>query len=148
MARILLIDSDDYMAGILKASLVSEGYRVDLARTGGEALRQMESLEYDVALVERQLPDLDGIEICRSISASKPYVPVVMVSFRCALEDRVAALDAGAQDFIARPFQMAELTARLRSLLRRYVRQSFAPEAVEPAVPVLPVPAAVAPVVY
>jgi DNA-binding response OmpR family regulator len=119
MVRILLIDSD-FSAGDLKSALTKEGYGVDLAVTAPAGLIALEKGEYDLALVDWLLADMEGSEICRRLLLLQPLLPVVVLSCRDEVEDKICALDTGAQDFLVRPCQLLELSARLRSILRRY----------------------------
>ena len=127
MARILIIEDDDLIATELRSWLEKEGYIVDQVSTGKDGLLQLQRLEYELAVVEWQLPDMQGTEICRRISNSNLFLPIMMLGSRADVDDKIAALDSGAQDFLVNPCQLPELSARLRSLLRRYSRKKTDP---------------------
>lgn len=107
------------MAGLLKRALEREGYAVDVATTGPEALWAAEEVDYDAVVLDAAIPPPDGFEVCRKLREHNRWMPVVMLTARDAVEDRVRGLDAGADDYLAKPFSFAELYARLRALLRR-----------------------------
>ena len=92
---------------------------MDLARTGDDALWMAGAAEYDAIVLDLMLPGIDGIEVCRRVRESGVWAPVLMLTARDAVEDRVAGLDAGADDYLPKPFSFAELLARLRALVRR-----------------------------
>jgi two-component system OmpR family response regulator len=107
------------MAGLLRRGLVEEGYAVDVARTGDDALWLAAAVEYDAIVLDLMLPGIDGVEACRHIRESGVWSPVLMLTARDSVDDRVAGLDAGADDYLPKPFSFAELLARLRALVRR-----------------------------
>jgi two-component system OmpR family response regulator len=109
------------MAGLLKRGLEEEGYAVDLARTGSDAVWAGSETPYDAVVLDVMLPDLDGFEVCRQLRAGGRWAPVLMLTARQAVADRVAGLDAGADDYLTKPFSFSELFARLRALIRRGV---------------------------
>jgi two-component system, OmpR family, response regulator len=117
--RVLVAEDDVKMAGLLKRGLEEEGYAVDVARTGAEALWAGSENPYDVVLLDVMLPDLDGLEVCRRLRTANRWAPVLMLTARDAVPDRVAGLDAGADDYLAKPFSFSELLARMRALVRR-----------------------------
>lgn len=121
--RILIVEDEVKMAGLLKRGLQEEGYAVDLAPTGEEALWLASENDYDVVLLDVMLPDVDGFEVCRRLRAAGRWTPVLMLTARDGVDDRVTGLDAGADDYLPKPFSFAELLARIRSLLRRVSRQ-------------------------
>lgn len=120
MSNLLIIDDDDLTVSEIKNWLLREGYLIDCCKTAEDGLRQLEEFSYDVAIVSWQLPDIQGAEICKRIHQTNPMVPLLLLGTRPGSEDAIAALDAGAQDFMNKPFPIAELSARLRSILRRY----------------------------
>ena len=129
MARILLIDEDELSTRELSSGLQAQGYEVDCFRTAHDGLKQLRRMDYDVAIVDWRNRDMPGWEICRRCRFLYPTLPVVVLGSCDDVEDRIFALDAGAQDFLVKPFSLLELTARLRSLLRRYRRDKIsAPE--------------------
>ena len=117
--RVLVAEDDVKMAGLLKRGLEEEGYAVDVARSGGDAVWAATENPYDAILLDVMLPDLDGLEVCRRLRTANQWAPVMMLTARDAVPDRVAGLDAGADDYLTKPFSFSELLARLRALLRR-----------------------------
>jgi len=117
--RILVVDDDPAVSGSLDRALRLEGYEVDTASDGTEALRSLAVASPDAVVLDLQLPDVDGLEVCRRLRAVGDDTPVLMLTARDAVNDRVAGLDAGADDYLVKPFALAELLARLRALLRR-----------------------------
>jgi len=115
--RILVVEDELKMASLLRRGLVEEGHAVDLARTGDDALWMAQAAEYDAIVLDLMLPGLDGVEVCRRVRESGVWAPVLMLTARDAVEDRVAGLDAGADDYLPKPFSFAELLARLRAVL-------------------------------
>ena len=117
--RVLVVEDDVKMASLLRRGLVEEGLAADVARTGDEALWMAEATEYDAIVLDVMLPGTDGFEVCRRLRESGRWSPVLVLTARDAVEDRVAGLDAGADDYLTKPFSFAELLARLRALARR-----------------------------
>jgi two-component system OmpR family response regulator len=117
--RVLVVEDEVKMAGLLKRGLEEEGYAVDVARDGSEALWLGVENPYDAVILDVMLPDLDGFEVCRRLRSDGRWAPVLMLTARDAVPDRVAGLDAGADDYLTKPFSFTELFARLRALLRR-----------------------------
>jgi two-component system OmpR family response regulator len=117
--RILVVEDDLKMAGLLRRGLLEEGHAADVARTGDDALWMAAAVEYDAVVLDLMLPGLDGVEVCRRLRERGIWAPVLMLTARDGVEDRVAGLDAGADDFLPKPFSFAELLARLRALGRR-----------------------------
>lgn len=117
--RVLVVEDETKMAGLLKRGLEEEGYAVDVARTGTDAIWLASELEYDAILLDVMLPDLDGFEVCRRLRAAGRWHPILMLTARDGVADRVAGLDAGADDYLTKPFSFNELFARLRALWRR-----------------------------
>jgi DNA-binding response OmpR family regulator len=118
--RLLVVEDEAHLAAGLKLNLELEGYAVDVAgnaRDAGERLLQLEA--YDVIVLDVMLPDVDGFELCRRLRDAGNYVPVIMLTARSSAEDRVAGLEAGADDYLVKPFELGELLARVRSALRR-----------------------------
>jgi two-component system OmpR family response regulator len=107
------------MAAAIRRGLRYEGLVVDVAFDGEEALRVVGVNEYDAILLDVMMPGLDGFETCRRLRLGRVWVPVIMLTARDAVEDRVRGLDGGADDYLTKPFSLAELTARLRALVRR-----------------------------
>jgi two-component system, OmpR family, response regulator len=117
--RVLVVEDDVRMAAAIRRGLRFEGLVVDLAGEGGQALRMVGATEYDAVVLDVMLPDIDGFETCRRLRAQGLWVPVLMLTARDAVEDRVRGLDGGADDYLTKPFSLAELVARLRALARR-----------------------------
>ncbi|MPZ87742.1 MAG: response regulator [Nitriliruptorales bacterium] len=118
MPHVLLVEDDDGIATPLSAALRGDGYQVLRAPTGREALARA-SEDTGAIVLDLGLPDLDGVEVCRRLRAIVPGVPVLMLTARTSEADIVVGLDAGADDYVTKPFRLAELLARLRALLRR-----------------------------
>lgn len=118
--RLLVVEDEDHLAKGLKLNLELEGYDVDIASTGRAAAEKFLAAEgYDAIVLDVMLPDLDGFELCRRLRESGNYVPVVMLTARNSAEDRVRGLECGADDYLVKPFELNELLARVRSVLRR-----------------------------
>ncbi len=117
--RILVVEDEHKLAALLERGLVEEGHTADVARTGEDALWMAGSIEYDAIVLDLMLPGVNGVEVCRRLRESGVWSPVLMLTARDAIEDRVAGLDAGADDYLPKPFSFAELLARLRALVRR-----------------------------
>jgi two-component system, OmpR family, response regulator len=117
--RVLVVEDDVKMAAAIRRGLRFEGVVVDLATGGEEAIRRVGATEYDAVLLDVMLPDIDGFETCRRLRRQGVWVPILMLTARDAVEDRVRGLDTGADDYLTKPFSLAELLARLRALARR-----------------------------
>jgi two-component system OmpR family response regulator len=117
--RVLVAEDNVRMARLLRRGLEEDGYAVDVAPSGPEAVWLGEENEYAAIVLDVMLPGLDGFEVCRRLRGRGQWAPVVMLTARTAVQDRVEGLDAGAADYLAKPFSFAELTARLRALIRR-----------------------------
>jgi len=117
--RILVVDDDQAVRESLRRALVLEGYDVELAEDGTAALRSLTQSAPDAIVLDLQMPDVDGLEVCRRLRTLGDTTPVLILTARDAVGDRVEGLDAGADDYLVKPFDLAELFARLRALLRR-----------------------------
>jgi two-component system response regulator MprA len=117
--RLLIIDDDRALRDALRRALAVEGYDVDLAASGDDGLAAMAVHRPDAVVLDVGLPGLDGLELCRRLRAAGDRVPVLLLTARDAIEDRIDGLDAGADDYLVKPFDLGELQARLRALLRR-----------------------------
>lgn len=131
--RVLLAEDDEAIASPLARALSREGYEVDVAGTGTDALRRALDEEYALLILDLGLPELDGLEVCREVRAARPELAVLMLTARTDEMDFVVGLDAGADDYVGKPFRMFELMARTRALLRRSAPVQDAPEVVEAA---------------
>jgi DNA-binding response OmpR family regulator len=117
--RILLVEDNRRLSDSLKRSLMDDKYIVDTAYDGQEGEELAELTSYDLIILDVMLPQKDGIQVCRALRNQRLKTPILMLTARDALEDRVLGLDSGADDYLVKPFEMAELRARLRALLRR-----------------------------
>ena len=117
--RVLVIEDDRKVASFIQTGLEQEGYAVDLLHDGEPAGDQAHAIDYDAAVLDLMLPGRSGFQVLRDIRARKASLPVLILTAKDALEERVAGLDAGADDYMTKPFALAELSARLRALLRR-----------------------------
>ncbi|NJR61203.1 MAG: response regulator [Cyanobacteria bacterium CRU_2_1] len=117
--RVLLIEDDEFIAKTLETVLIKENYAVDVAIDGEVGWRLIETFAYDMILLDIMLPKLDGITICRQLREREYQMPVLLITAQNSSSDRVIGLDAGADDYVAKPFELSELLARMRVLLRR-----------------------------
>jgi two-component system OmpR family response regulator len=119
MMRLLVVEDDARLVRALRRGLVREGYEIDVARTGDEALSQAAAETYDAVLLDLMLPGIDGFSVCRALREKGDAVPVLMLTARTDVHDRIRGLDSGADDYLTKPFNFGELLARLRALMRR-----------------------------
>ena len=124
--RVLVIDDDEKITSMLRRSLAFEGYSVTTANDGTDGLRQMMAAEPDLIILDVMMPHMDGWEVCRRVRESGSSVPILMLTARDEVADRVKGLDLGADDYLVKPFALEELLARVRSLLRRSAEKSEA----------------------
>jgi two-component system, OmpR family, response regulator len=117
--RILVVEDEVRLASLMRKGLRREGFLADVAIKGEDALWMAESSGYDVLVLDIALPGIDGIEVCRRLRADRVGTPILMLTARDAIHDRIAGLDAGADDYLVKPFDFGELLARLRALGRR-----------------------------
>lgn len=117
--RILIAEDDPALAGFLKKGLEAEHYAVDVSNDGEQSRALAGEYNYDVVVLDLNLPRLDGVAILRHLRTKKPSMPVLVLTGRNRVEDRVQCLDLGADDYLGKPFSFAELSARIRALLRR-----------------------------
>ena len=115
----LLVEDDLRMAAAIRRSLRGEGIVADVAAKGSDALWMVRATEYDAVVLDVMLPDADGFQTCRRLRSEGVWLPVIMLTARDSVEDRVRGLDEGADDYLTKPFSLAELLARLRALVRR-----------------------------
>jgi two-component system OmpR family response regulator len=119
VVRALVVEDELKMAALLRRGLVEEGYAADVANTGEDALRMARSTAYDAIVLDVMLPGLDGFDVCRELRSSGVWTPILMLTARYDVLDRVTGLDVGADDYLTKPFSFVELLARLRALIRR-----------------------------
>jgi len=117
--HVLVVEDDVRMAAALRRGLQAEAIVADVAMDGDEAVRRVRTGIFDVVVLDVMLPGMDGFETCRRMRATGAWVPIIMLTARDAVDDRVKGLDAGADDYLTKPFSLAELLARLRALVRR-----------------------------
>src|SRR6267378_2312482 len=117
--RILIVEDEPKLARLLARGLHEEGHAADTAATGEEALWMAESAAYDAIVLDVMLPGLDGFAVCRTLRERQVWTPVLMLTARDAVEDRIEGLDSGADDYLLKPFAFPELAARVRALVRR-----------------------------
>jgi two-component system OmpR family response regulator len=117
--RVLIVEDEVKMAGLIRRGMREEGLAADVAVQGEDALWMAQANEYDALVLDVMLPGIDGFETCRRLRHEGVWTPVLMLTARDAVEDRVAGLDGGADDYLTKPFSFAELLARLRALVRR-----------------------------
>ncbi len=117
--RVLVVEDDPKMAALIRRGLCEEGLTVDVTERGEDALWMAGSTEYDAVVLDVLLPGIDGFETCRRLRAEGAWAPVLLLTARDAVEDRIAGLDGGADDYLTKPFSFGELSARLRALARR-----------------------------
>ncbi len=117
--RVLVVEDERKISAYVKRGLEEQGFAVDTAFTGREALDWAETVDFDVMVLDLMLPELDGLTVCRELRQRGHRLPILMLTARDAIDDRVAGLDAGADDYLVKPFALRELLARLRALTRR-----------------------------
>lgn len=121
--RVLVVDDEPHVVSLLRKALQREGYAVDVAATGDQAIQKATVFDYDVILLDVLIPAPDGLEVCRRLRAKERWTPILLLSGVSEIETRVAGLDAGADDYLTKPFAMSELSARIRALVRRKVEE-------------------------
>jgi two-component system response regulator MprA len=119
MTSLLVVDDEPAVRESLRRALGLEGYEVTLAAEGEEALARLAADDFEAVVLDVAMPRMDGVEVCRRLRAAGDRTPVLMLTARDAIDDRVAGLDAGADDYLVKPFALRELIARLRALIRR-----------------------------
>ena len=119
IVRLLVIEDESRIADFLSRGLVSAGYEVDVAGDGAAAIGKLFGTEYDLVILDLMLPDIDGLELLKKIRNRKGSPPVLILSARDAVDDRVKGLEGGADDYLVKPFALVELLARVRALIRR-----------------------------
>ena len=119
--RVLLIEDDPTLGRALQEFLTGQGYAVDWLAEGQRALLAIKNYTYDLVVLDLNLPDMDGLEVLRTFRQQGSQIPVLVLTARDALADRVAGLDAGADDYLSKPFELDELAARVRAFARRHL---------------------------
>jgi DNA-binding response OmpR family regulator len=122
--RVLIIEDEEKVAEFIRKGLQQEGYAVDVVRDGEEGAYQGENFEYDAVILDLMLPKLPGLEVLKKIRARHLNLPVLILTAKGSVEDKVTGLDRGANDYLVKPFAFAELSARVRALLRRGAQES------------------------
>ncbi len=117
--RLLVVEDESDVARVLRRGLEENAYAVDVAADGEKALELAGVNAYDAIVLDRMIPGPDGVEVCRRLRAAGSHVPILMLTARDSVDDKISGLDAGADDYLAKPFELSELLARLRALLRR-----------------------------
>ena len=117
--RVLAVEDQPKMARLIHRGLQEDGFTVDLANSGEDALWMAGSTQFDAIVLDVMLPGIDGFETCRRLRVDEVWAPILMLTARDSIEDRVAGLDQGADDYLVKPFSFSELSARLRALIRR-----------------------------
>jgi len=119
MNRILVVEDDELISRVVKRGLEQSGFRVTVAADGETGLRQARGGEFDLLILDIMLPGMDGLSLCEALRAGRSAVPVLMLTAKGALDDKVQGLECGADDYLPKPFEFPELLARVRALLRR-----------------------------
>jgi len=122
--RVLIVEDQPNVANYVKRALEEQGYAVDLARTGREALDWAAVVEFDLIVLDIMLPEMDGIAVCRRLRQQGNQAAILMLTARNTVDDRVLGLDAGADDYLVKPFELKEMLARLRALARRHTAKT------------------------
>ncbi|HLR77468.1 MAG TPA: response regulator transcription factor [Burkholderiaceae bacterium] len=122
--RVLLIEDDDTLGPALHEFIAGQGYAVDWVQDGGSVLPAVQSQSYDLLILDLNLPDVSGLDVLRHLHQQGRHIPVLILTARDGVEDRVAGLDAGADDYMTKPFELAELAARIRVFERRLTGQT------------------------
>lgn len=117
--QILVVEDEIKIAQLLRRGLLEEHYAVDIAKDGEEALYKHDVNEYDLIILDLMIPKISGLEVCRTIRETNTSIPILMLTAKDALDDKISGLDAGADDYVTKPFSFTELSARIRALLRR-----------------------------
>lgn len=119
MPKVLLIEDDPAIHNTLSDWLNANGYTVELAEDGQDGLSKLKVYQYDLAIVDWELPGLSGVEVCRQFRSAKGKTPIIMLTGKSAVDEKITGLDSGADDYLTKPFHPRELDARIRSVLRR-----------------------------
>src|SRR5512141_2761038 len=122
--KVLVVEDNQKLARLLKRALEEEGYVVDLVGDGATALNQLATVNYDAVVLDWMLPEVDGLTVCRTVRSRGNNVPILMLTARGEVPERIAGLNAGADDYLAKPFDLGEFLARVRARVRRGVDAS------------------------
>jgi len=122
--RILIVEDEKKVASFIRKGLQQEGYAADIVHGGAAAVQNAALFDYDLIILELMLPTQSGLDVLREIRSKRPKLPVLVLTAKGAVDDKVAALDAGADDYLIKPFAFAELSARIRALLRRATQEN------------------------
>ncbi len=117
--QILIVEDEEKIANLLRKGLLEEFYSVDIAKNGEEALVKFEINEYDLIILDLMIPKVSGEEVCRAIRKTNTSIPILILTAKDSVENKIEVLDAGADDYVTKPFSFAELSARIRALIRR-----------------------------
>ncbi|MCA9833165.1 MAG: response regulator transcription factor [Thermomicrobiales bacterium] len=117
--KVLIVEDEARLASLIKRALTEEGHTVEVAGTGEDAISVLTSISLDIVILDVMLPGMNGLDVCRRVRKLKYSVPILLLTAKSSIEDRVEGLDAGADDYLLKPFALAELMARLRALTRR-----------------------------
>jgi len=117
--QILIIEDEKKIANFLRRGLIEERYAVDIAFDGEEALYKYDINEYDLIIIDLMIPKIDGLTVCQKIRNNNPNIPILILTAKDSIEDKIKGLDSGADDYMTKPFSFSELSARIRALLRR-----------------------------
>jgi DNA-binding response OmpR family regulator len=117
--QILIVEDEEKLGNFLRRGLLEESYAVDIAKDGEDALYKFDTNEYDLVLLDLMIPKIDGLTVCRTIRETNTNLPILMLTAKDSTEDKIKGLDAGADDYVTKPFSFSELTARIRALIRR-----------------------------
>ncbi len=118
MAKILIVEDSEAVSTVIKMELEPDAYLTEIVQTGKQALEKLKSSLYDLVILDWMLPDISGIEVCQTFRNWGGKTPVLMLTSKDTVDDKVAGLDAGADDYLVKPFNQIELNARIRALLR------------------------------
>jgi DNA-binding response OmpR family regulator len=117
--QLLIVEDEERIANLLRRGLVEKSFAVDIARDGAEAVKKVSYNEYDLIVLDLMIPKVDGLTVCRTIRKTNTSIPILILTAKDGVEDKVKGLDSGADDYMTKPFSFVELLARVRALLRR-----------------------------
>jgi DNA-binding response OmpR family regulator len=117
--QVLIVEDEEKITNLLRRGLLEEGYTVDISKDGEDGLYKFDINEYDLVILDLMIPKIDGMEVCRKIREKNTNIPIFILTAKDSTENKVAGLDAGADDYLTKPFSFSELSARIRALIRR-----------------------------